>query len=203
MDINETIRKMHGQKLYCCGENELIEEQLRYLDMVHEYNNMKPSMQKEKQEKLKEMFAHVGEDSYVETPFYASWGGKNVTLGNQVYTNYNLMLIDDTYITIGNHVMIGPNVVICSGTHPVSPRLRMDQVQYNLPVKIEDNVWIGASCVIMPGVTIGADSIIGAGSVVTKNIPANVIAYGNPCKVAREITQKDEEFYNGTCKIDI
>ena len=113
------------------------------------------------------------------------------------------MLVDDGEIIIGDNVMIAPNVILCSATHPVSPNLREKGVQYNLPVKIGNRVWIGANSVVMPGVTIGDNSIIGAGSVVTKDIPPNVIAFGNPCKVHREITEEDERYYNKNWKIDI
>ena len=146
---------------------------------------------------------NIGDKCYLETPFYASWGGKNVSIGEHFYSNYNLMLVDDGEIIIGDNVMIAPNVILCSATHPVSPNLREKGVQYNLPVKIGNRVWIGANSVVMPGVTIGDNSIIGAGSVVTKDIPPNVIAFGNPCKVYREITEEDERYYNKNWKIDI
>lgn len=203
MEINEILSRMANQKLYYCDNEELISEQFKYLDMVYEYNHMKPSEQKEKKILLKKMFAQIGDNSYIETPFYANWGGKNVYFGDNIYSNFNLVLIDDTNIYVGNNVMIGPNVVLCSGTHPIEPELRRKQAQYNLSVKVEDNVWIGANCVVMPGVTIGENSVIGAGSVVTKDIPANVVAIGSPCKVVREISEKDKKYYYKNYKIDI
>lgn len=203
MNLEEIKYRMQNQKLYYCEDERLIEEQLKCLDKVHDYNNLKPSQQKEKQELLKNMFAEIGDKCYIETPFYASWGGKNVHIGNHFYSNYNLMLVDDGKITIGDNVMIAPNVIICSATHPISPKLRKKGAQYNLPVKVGNGVWIGANCVVMPGVTIGDNSIIGAGSVVTKDIPANVVAFGNPCRVHRTITEDDEIYYNKNYKIDI
>lgn len=203
MEINEILSRMANQKLYYCDNEELMEEQFKYLDMVYEYNHMKPSEQKEKKILLKKMFAQIGDNSYIETPFYANWGGKNVYFGDNVYSNFNLVLIDDTNIYVGNNVMIGPNVVLCSGTHPIEPELRRKQAQYNLSVKVEDNVWIGANCVVMPGVTIGENSVIGAGSIVTRDIPANVVAIGSPCKVVREICEKDKKYYYKSYKIDI
>lgn len=196
MKFDDILTRMHDGRLYHCDDPELVKEQLKYLDLVHDYNQLKPSQQEEKQALLKQMFQKIGDDCYIETPFHASWGGKHVKMGTHVYANYNLMMVDDTEITIGDHVMIGPNVVICSGTHPISPKLRIKQVQYNKPVHIGHNVWIGASCVIMPGVTIGDHSIIGAGSIVTKDVPANVIACGVPCKIIREITEEDERIYD-------
>ena len=149
------------------------------------------------------MFFEIGEDCYIETPFYANWGGKNVHIGNHFYSNYNLMLVDDGEIIIGDNVMIAPNVILCSATHPISPNLREKGTQYNLPVKIGNRVWIGANSVVLPGVTIGDNSVIGAGSVVNRDIPSNVVAFGNPCKVHREITEEDEIYYNKNYKIDI
>lgn len=203
MDLKEIKYRMQNQKLYCCEDETLIKEQLKYLDMVHDYNNLKPSQQNEKQEMLKNMFAEIGKNCYLETPFYANWGGKNVHIGEHFYSNYNLMLVDDGEITIGDNVMIGPNVILCSATHPISPNLRAKGAEYNMPVKIGNKVWIGGNVVVMPGVTIGDNSVIGAGSVVTKDIPANVVAFGNPCKVHRKITEEDEIYYKKNCKIDI
>lgn len=193
MNIDEIKEKMFSGQLYSCNNEELMAEQLIYLDKLYEFNHLKPSMQKEKQVLLNEMFAEIGENCYIETPFYANWGGKNVHFGHSVYVNFNLTLVDDCDIYVGNHVMIGPNVTLCSGTHPIEPSLRIDQVQYNLPIHIEDNVWIGASCIVMPGITIGENSVIGAGSIVTKHVPANVVALGSPCKVLREINEDDKK----------
>lgn len=203
MNLEETLYRIHHQKLYYCENEELMKEQAKYLDMVFEYNHLPPSRGEEKKALLKKMFGRIGESCYIETPFYANWGGKNVYMGNHVYANFNLVLVDDAVIEIGDNVMIGPNVVLCTGTHPVSPRLRAKEAQYNKLVKVGSGVWIGANTMVMPGVTIGENSIIGAGSVVTKDIPANVIAFGNPCKVHREITEEDEKYYDKDKLIDI
>lgn len=112
-----------------------------------------------------------------------------------MYANFNLTLVDDTYIYIGNSVMIGPNVTLATAGHPVEPELRREVAQFNIPIHIGDNVWIGANSVVLPGVKIGENSVIGAGSVVTKDIPSNVVAVGNPCRVLREIGEHDKEFY--------
>ena len=203
MDIKETLERMYRQKLYFSSDENLTREQLTYLDKVFEYNYLKPSQQEEKQALLKGMFAQIGENCYLETPFHANWGGKNIHMGNQVYANFNLVLVDDGNIYIGNQVMFGPNVVVCSGTHPIDPALRAKQAQYNLPVRIEDNVWIGACSMIMPGVTIGENSVIGAGSIVTKDIPPNVVAVGNRWRVLREINEQDKKYYYKNLEIDI
>ena len=203
MKLEEIIARMHSGKLYYCDNKELVDDQVTYLDMVFEYNHLKPSQAKEKQTLLKNMFKSMGENCYIETPFYANWGGKNVSLGDNVYANFNLVLVDDTYITIGNNVMFGPNVVLSTGTHPVEPNIRRKQAQFNLPIIIEDNVWIGANVVVMPGVTIGENSVIGAGSVVTKNIPKNSVAMGSPCVVKRIIDGLDKKYYYKEREIDI
>lgn len=145
----------------------------------------------------------IGDDCYIETPFFANWGGKHVHFGNGVYANFNLTLVDDGEIYVGNNVLFAPNVILASGTHPIHPELRSRQAQYNLPIHIGNNVWIGANSVILPGVNIGDNSVIGAGSVVTKDIPANVIAVGNPCKVLRKIDENDLVYYDKTRKIDL
>ena len=203
MDLEESKCRMHNWKLYYAGQPELIADQLTYLEKNFDYNQLRPSQQKEKQALLKQLFAEIGESCYIEAPFHANWGGKHVHLGSHVYVNYNLTLVDDTHIYIGDHVMIAPNVVIATGTHPIHPELRRKEAQFNLPVHIQDNVWLGAGCLVMPSVTIGENSVIGAGSVVTKDIPANVVAVGNPCRVLRDISEKDLTVYHKESLIDI
>ena len=141
------------------------------------------------------MLAEVGENCYIEPPLRSNFGGHHVHLGKNVYANFNLTLVDDTHIYIGDCTMIGPNVTIATASHPVLPELREKGYQYNVPVHIGRNCWLGAGVVVLPGVTIGDNTVIGAGSIVTKDIPANVVAVGNPCRVLREIGQKDREMY--------
>lgn len=194
-DISKTVRSMHSGELYLCDDENLVKEQAKHLDLLFDYNALRPSQQKEKAKLLKKMFGSIGEGCYIETPFHANWGGKFVHVGNRLYANFNLTLVDDAPIYIGDDVMFGPNVVLCTATHPVSPVLRKKVAQYNLPVTIGNGVWIGANVMVMPGVTIGENSVIGAGSVVTKDIPANVVAVGSPCRVLRPITEEDNRFY--------
>ena len=123
--------------------------------------------------------------------------------GDWVYANFNLTLVDDCAIYVGNNVMFGPNVTVATAGHPVLPKLRETGVQFNLPVHIGNNVWLGAGCTVLPGVTIGNNSVIGAGSLVTKDIPPNVVAYGSPCRVVREIGEHDKIYYYKDRKIDI
>ena len=201
--LQEIRDRMLSRKLYCGNDPQLAEEQLQRLDLLFAYNALPPSKQKEKQALLHEMFAQIGEGCYIETPFYANWAGKFVHFGKGIYANFGLTLVDDGEIFVGDHVMFGPHVILSAGTHPVHPELRKKQAQYNAAIRIEHNVWIGANCVVLPGVTIKENSIIGAGSIVTKDIPANVIAVGSPCKVLRPIEEKDFLYFDTDQLIDI
>ncbi len=196
------IEKMRRGLIYDPADKDIMSEQVSCLDNLYEYNNTRPSEQKRREELLKELFAEVGFNCYIQPPFHANWGGKNVFLGNNVYANSNFTLVDDGEIYIGNYVMFGPNVIVATASHPIEPKLRRKAYQFNIPVRINDNVWIGAGAMILPGVTIGENSVIGAGSVVTKDIPKNVIAAGNPCKVIREIGERDRVYYYKNKKID-
>ncbi|KNH16696.1 galactoside O-acetyltransferase [Priestia megaterium] len=203
MKSNETKERIHNQKLYYCNDDSLISEQMSYLELLYIFNHSRPSEQAVRSNILKQLFSEIGEDCYIEPPLHANWGGKNVHFGNSVYANFNLTLVDDCDIFVGDNVMFGPNVTISAGTHPIHPNLRRKKAQYNVPIYIEDNVWIGAQSVVLPGVHIGKNTVIGAGSVVTKSIPANVVAVGNPCRVIREINNRDMKYYYKDLEIDI
>lgn len=203
MDLKEIRERMYGQKLYYCNDEDLMREQMKVLELLYDFNKTRPSEQDKREKMLKKMFAEIGDDCYIEPPFHANWGGKNVHFGNGVYANFNLTIVDDCDIFVGNNVMFGPNVTVSAGTHPIHPELRSKQAQYNIPIHIGNNVWIGANSVILPGVNIGDNSVIGAGSIVTKDIPSNVIAVGNPCRVLREINENDMKYYYRDMKIDI
>lgn len=187
--------KQHSGELYLPMDEEILREQLVYLDSLREYNEI-PHVQMEKRtEKLKEMFAEIGDGCYVESPFYSNFGGRNVHFGNGVYANFNLTLVDDTHIYVGDYTMIGPNVTIATAGHPILPQLRQQGLQYNMPVRIGRNCWLGAGVIVLPGVTIGDNVVVGAGSVVTKDLPSNVVAVGSPCRVLREVGEHDRQFY--------
>ena len=141
---------------------------------------------------LKEMFAEIGEGCYIEPPLHANFGGRHVHFGSRVYANYNLTLVDDTHIYVGDGTLFGPNVTVATAGHPILPELRAKGYQYNAPVRIGKNCWIGAGAVLLPGVTLGDNVVVGAGSVVTKDLPDNVVAVGNPCRVLRRITEQDK-----------
>ncbi len=194
--------KMHSGDIYYPSDDEIMKEQLICLDKLYDFNHTRPTQLDKRTEMLKEMFAEIGDDCYIVPPLHANWGGKHCHFGNNVYANFNLTLVDDTHIYVGDCTMIAPNVVIATAGHPISPELREKSYQYNMPVHIGRNCWIGAGALIMPGVTIGDNTVIGAGSVVTKDIPANVVAVGNPCRVMREISEHDKEYYFRDRKID-
>ena len=166
------------------------------------YTATRPDEQEKRRQLLPQMLADVGPDSYIEAPFYANWGGKHVHVGRQFYANFHLTVVDDGEVFIGDRVMIGPNVTIATAAHPIDPSLRARALQYNLPVHIGSDVWIGAGAIVLPGVTIGDGSVIGAGSVVSRDIPAGVVAVGSPCRVLRPISERDREFYARDRRID-
>ena len=189
------LEKMHATMLYDPADGDIVEEQTACLDRLYDFNHTRPTEQEKRQALMKEMFAEIGENCYIEPPFHANWGGKHVHFGKNVYANFNLTMVDDTHIYVGDFTMFAPNVTVATAGHPIDPALRERALQYNAPVHIGRNCWIGAGALIMPGVTIGDNTVIGAGSVVTKDIPAGVVAVGNPCRVMREIGEKDKEFY--------
>ncbi len=200
MNIRE---KMHSGDLYLSADKDLVAEQLTFVEKLYDFNASRPLEQEKRAIMLKDMFAEIGEDCYIEPPLHANWGGKHVHFGKGVYANFNLTLVDDTHIYVGDYTMLGPNVVLATAGHPILPELRPLAYQYNMPVHIGKNCWLGAGVIVLPGVTIGDNTVIGAGSVVTKDIPANVVAVGNPCRVLREINDHDKEYYFKDKKINL
>ena len=194
--------RMEAGLIYDPADKEILNMMMPFLDRLWAFNQLKPSQAAEKEKYLKEVFAECGEGCYIELPLRANWGGHHVHLGDHVYANFNLTLVDDGHIYIGSNVLIGPNVTIATANHPIEPALRERALQYNREVRIGDNTWIGAGTVIVPGVTIGRNVVIGAGSVVTKDIPDNVVAVGNPCRVIREVSEHDREYFYKDEKID-
>jgi len=195
--------KLHSGDIYNPGDETIFREQLDCLEKQYDFNLTRPHELEKREEMLKAMFAECGEGTYIEPPLHSNWGGHHTHLGRQVYANFGLILVDDTHIYIGDYTMLGPNVIIATGGHPILPELRGARaLQYNMPVHIGKNCWLGAGVIVMPGVNIGDNSVIGAGSVVTKDIPANVVAVGNPCRVLREIGERDRQFYWRDRQID-
>lgn len=193
MKRNDEFDKiLFSGEYYDCGEIRLLAYQHKCVEDLNRYNRIRSSLigVVKRMKRLSSVFGSVGENSYVEPPMHANFGGKNVFIGKNFYANSNLTLVDDGKITIGDNVMIGPNVTIATALHPLSATERLKKEnQRNLPVVIGNNVWIASDVVILPGVTIGDGAVIGAGSVVTRDIPAGVLAFGNPCKIQRSITE--------------
>ena len=194
---------MHTGDLYLPGDPDIMREQLNCIDKLYDFNATRPTELAKRTAMLKEMFAEIGDGCYIEPPLRSNFGGKHVHFGKNVYANFNLTLVDDTHIYVGDYTMIGPNVTIATAGHPILPELREQGYQYNMPVRIGKNCWLGAGVIVLPGISIGDNSVIGAGSVVTKDIPDNVVAVGNPCRVLRPIGEKDREYYFKNRKIDI
>lgn len=194
--------KMHSGNIYDPTDEKLAAEQQKCLDKLYDFNMTRPTEGEKRTAMLREMFAEIGEGCYIEPPFHANWGGRHVHFGKSVYANFNLTLVDDTHIYVGDYTMFGPNVTVATAGHPILPSLREKAFQYNMPVRIGRNCWIGAGVVIVPGVTVGDNTVIGAGSVVTRDIPANSVAMGVPCRVVREISEHDREYYFRDRKID-
>ncbi len=192
MDIWE---EMKSGALYVTSDEELMSVQTACLDRLYDYNHTRPTQGEKRAALLREMFAEIGDGCYIEPPLHANWGGRHVHFGKNIYANFHLTLVDDTDIYVGDYTMFGPNVTVATAGHPILPALREQVYQYNMPIWIGRNCWIGAGAILLPGVHIGDGTVIGAGSVVTKDIPANVVAVGNPCRVLRPIDERDREYY--------
>lgn len=182
-------------------EQELDAERKRCKEVMLDYNNTRPSEDEKRTAILKGILGDCGDHVFIENPVHMSYG-THVHLGEHFYANFNLVIVDDMDVYIGDRVMIGPNVTICTTGHPVYPLYREMVAHYSLPIHIGNNVWIGANSVVLPGVTIGDNTVIGAGSIVTRDIPANVVAVGNPCRVMRPISERDREYYFRDRKVD-
>lgn len=187
--------RMEAGLIYNPLDQSIADEQAQALELMYTFNSSRPSETEVRAGLLKRMLGRMGEGCCIEPPFHANWAGRHLYLGDHVYINFNLTIVDDADIYIGDKAMIGPNVTITTANHPILPELRAHSLQYNRDVRIGANVWIGAGAIIVPGIVIGDNSVIGAGSVVTKNIPANVVAVGNPCRVLREIGKRDEIYF--------
>ena len=194
--------KMHNCELYDPNDEMIMKEQLHCLEKLYDFNATRPLEGEKRTKLLKEMFAEIGEGCYIEPPFHANWGGHHVHFGKNVYANFNLTLVDDTHIYVGDYTLFGPNVTVATAGHPILPELREKAYQYNASVRIGRNCWIGAGAIIVPGITIGDNVVVGAGSVVTKDLPDNVVAVGNPCRVLREVNEHDKEYYFKDRKIE-
>lgn len=185
--------KMLNGDYYDSRDSELIKIYHKARRLLKEYNNLDSELIQERERILSELFDFKGTDVWIESPFFCDYG-ENISIGKNTFVNTNCMFLDNNKITIGENGLIAPYVQIYTANHPLKASERIIQTKNksryltsSKPVKIGDNVWIGGNTVIFPGITIGNNVTIGAGSIVTKDIPDNVLAYGNPCEVKKEI----------------
>ena len=183
--IKTEKEKMLNEEFYDASGEELTKEREYAKDLCYDYNHTRPSEKEKLKNIIKKLFKSTGQNYRINPPFFCDYG-YNISIGENFYSNYNLIILDVCEVSIGNNVFIGPNVGIYTAGHPVNVELRNDGLEYGKKIKIGNNVWIGGNVCILPGVTIGDNVTIGAGAVVTKNIPSNVTAFGNPCKVHKK-----------------
>lgn len=186
--------KSYAQMLYQPGDPELVADRDQTIQKLYEYNNLNPLDRQTRRQAIQDLFGRVGQNCIVEQPFFCTYG-YNISVGDNFFLNVNGKLMDSGKITIGNNVFIAPNVCIITEEHAMDIEQRNAGLEYTHPVTIGDDVWICAGALILPGVQIGSGSVIGAGSVVTKDIPANCLAVGNPCKVIRSLEPSDRQTY--------
>lgn len=178
--------KMLAGELYDPRDDQLQRERRRARLLIKEFNDSSDDQGQERKRLLIDLFGTMGKGTFIEPPFYCDYGG-NITLGERVFFNFNCVILDVAQVTIGNHVLFGPGVQVYTATHPLDAEQRRSGLEAAKPITIGDDVWIGGGAILSPGVTIGARSVIGAGSVVTKDIPEGVFAGGNPCRVIRSL----------------
>lgn len=199
--MNQKERMLAGLP-YKAWLDGLREERMENKLKIHEYNLTRPDDKKKMREMIKNILGKTGEEVFIEQPFRCDYG-TNIEVGNNFFANYNCVILDVAKVIIGENVMFAPNVSIYTAGHPIHPESRNSGYEYGIQVTIGDNVWVGGNVVITPGVNIGNNVVIGAGSVVTKDIPDNVIAVGNPCRVIREITEDDRKYYYKDKEFDV
>lgn len=200
--MSKMKERMHTGELYLPDDKKIVKYQTECLELLYEFNATRPSEIEKRQSLMKKMFAELGEGCYIEPPFHSNFGGRHCHFGKNMYANFNLTCVDDTHIYVGDGTLLAPNVVLATAGHPIDAELRRKGYQYTAPVRIGKNCWLGAGVIVVPGVTIGDNVIIGAGSVVTKDLPDNVVAVGNPCKILREVNDRDREYYFKNRKVD-
>ena len=186
--------KMLSGKLYKAFGKELLAERQNAKKYIFQLNALAPDEIEKRNNIIRNLFGKTGKSFFIEPPFRCDYG-YNISIGENFYTNFNCIILDCALVTIGNNVLFGPGVSIYTAGHPIHHELRSQDYEFALPVTIGDNTWIGGNVVINPGVNIGNNSVIGSGSVVTKDIPSNVVAAGNPCNILRKITEEDKLFY--------
>ena len=187
--------KAKAGKLYDANyDAELIREREACADKTYELNQLRPSRTAEREALIRSLFGKTQKNFTIVSPFYCDYG-YNIEIGENFFANMNCVILDGAKVTFGDNVFIAPNCGFYTAGHPLDVERRNKGLEYAYPITVGNNVWIGANVSVLPGVSIGDNSVIGAGSVVTRSIPANVLAAGNPCRVIREITEEDKKKY--------
>ncbi|MHA6533216.1 sugar O-acetyltransferase [Paenibacillus sp. BAC0078] len=199
--MNQKERMLAGLP-YKAWLDGLSEERVANKLKIHEYNLLRPDETGRRDELIRSILGNTGKSVYIEAPFHCDYGS-NISVDENFYANFNCTILDVGKVVIGENVMLAPNVSIYTAGHPIHPDSRNSGYEYGIAITIGNNVWIGGNVVINPGVTIGNNVVIGAGSVVTKDIPDNVIAVGSPCKIIREITEEDRKYYFKDKEFDV
>lgn len=192
--MNEKEKALKGLLYDANNDPLLIQERIKAKDLCHTYNQLLPSNVKARKEIITELFGKTEETFWIEPSFWCDYG-YNIEIGNNFYANHNCVILDCAKVTFGDNVFIAPNCGFYTAGHPIDVEQRNAGLEYAYPISVGSNVWFGGNVIVMPGVTIGDNCVIGAGSVVTRNIPSDVIAVGNPCRVLREITEEDRNKY--------
>lgn len=180
--------KMLSGELYYSNCDELMDERLKAKDLCHYYNSLKPSQLSERMEVIKEIIGKTKDSFIIEQPFICDYG-YNIEIGENFYSNHSLTILDVNKVRFGNNVFIAPNCSFYTAAHPIDYETRNKGLEFGKPIEVGNNVWIGGNVIVLPGVKIGDNVVIGAGSVVVKDIPSNVIAVGNPCKVIKKLEE--------------
>ena len=181
--------KLQAGELYNANDPELVQERVNAKKLCMEYNAATYNDYQKKERLLTRLIAFKGENTWIEANFFCDYG-YNIFLGDNFYSNHNLVILDCAEVTFGNNTYIGPNCGFYTASHPIDAETRNQGLEYAKPITVGDNVWIGGNVTVLGGVTIGNNVVIGAGSVVTHDIPDNVVAVGNPCKVVRPVDEK-------------
>lgn len=183
------FEKMNSEELYYAGDDELYLKRLRCKDMCAEYNSLRPSEEDRRIELISKIVGKAGNDVWIEQSFWCDYGF-NIELGDNFYSNHNLVILDCAKVVFGKNCLVGPNCCFYTVGHPLDAEQRKKGLEFAKPIYIGDNVWIGGNVIVMPGVSIGSNSVIGAGSIVTRDIPDNVVALGSPCRILRKINME-------------
>ncbi len=184
--MTEKEKMLLGEIYNANYDEELIKERQIVKDLCYEYNKIKPSSMNERKEKIKSILGKTKDNFLIEQPFVCDYG-YNIEIGENFYANHNLVILDANKVKFGDNVFIAPNCGFYTAGHPINADMRKEGLEYAKPIEIGNDVWIGGNVVVLPGVKIGNNVVIGAGSIVNKDIPSNSVAVGNPCRVIKEI----------------